>query len=303
MRSVSALLKKLWPATIRAQLILGIVLVHLTLMVLFVFDLVNRQKSFLRKQNRETLLGAVRNSALSSEAYIIANDFDGLERLTLSHQNFPYLKYTMVVSPEGVVLAHSEPRYIGTRLTDEISRQLRTSDQTETLVENDDMVDIAVPVLTNKKIIGWARAGVRQDYIDKNMSGIIRDGIIYIIVALLAGAFFAVLIGNRLSKGLSKLQSAVRRIKGGDRSLRVGSFSSFELSELGNSFNQMLDEINISASTLQGAFEYSATGMALVSPEGKFLKVNPELCKMLGYPETELLNLTLKEIVYPQTIS
>lgn len=303
MRSFPTILKSVWPTRIRSQLILGVVLVHLTLMAFFVIDLVNRQKAFLRNQNREALLSAVRNFALSSEAFIIANDFDGLERLTLSHQHFPYLKYAMILSPEGMVLAHSEPKYIGTKLTDEISLKLRNSAQTETLIENDDMVDIAVPVVANEKIIGWARTGVRQDYINKNLTGIIRDGIIYIIVALLVGTFFAVLIGNRLSKGLYKLQSAARKIKGGDRTIRVASFRSFELSELGTSFNQMLDEINISESTLQGAFEYSAIGTALVSLDGKFIKVNPELCRMLGYSEAGLLNVTFNEITHPETIS
>src|SRR5262249_9717350 len=36
-------------------------------------------------------------------------------------------------------------------------------------------------------------------------------------------------------------------------------------------------------------FRLSAVGMALVSPDGRFLLVNPALCEMLGFPEYELL--------------
>src|SRR5262245_18041883 len=46
-------------------------------------------------------------------------------------------------------------------------------------------------------------------------------------------------------------------------------------------------------------FDLSAIGMAQVSPEGKYLRVNRKLCQMLGYSEQELLQLTLHEVTHP----
>ena len=37
------------------------------------------------------------------------------------------------------------------------------------------------------------------------------------------------------------------------------------------------------------AFKYASIGMALVAPNGKWLKVNRSLCEMLGYLEEEIL--------------
>jgi PAS domain S-box-containing protein len=53
-------------------------------------------------------------------------------------------------------------------------------------------------------------------------------------------------------------------------------------------------------------FEHSSVGVSIVSPGGKWLQVNPALCKMVGYSEKELLSrgymqLTFKEDV-PKTI-
>jgi two-component system sporulation sensor kinase A len=45
--------------------------------------------------------------------------------------------------------------------------------------------------------------------------------------------------------------------------------------------------------------EDSPIGMTLVSADGKFLKVNQSLCKMLGYNETELTGLTFQSITFP----
>lgn len=49
----------------------------------------------------------------------------------------------------------------------------------------------------------------------------------------------------------------------------------------------------------KSAFQLSATGMALVSPEGHWLQVNEELCRILGYSEIELLSgMTWKQVTY-----
>jgi PAS domain S-box-containing protein len=47
-------------------------------------------------------------------------------------------------------------------------------------------------------------------------------------------------------------------------------------------------------------FELSAIGMAQVSPEGRYLRVNRKFCQMLGYSEQELLRLTLHEVTHPE---
>ncbi|MBI5034186.1 MAG: PAS domain S-box protein [Chloroflexi bacterium] len=51
-----------------------------------------------------------------------------------------------------------------------------------------------------------------------------------------------------------------------------------------------------------GAFEHAAIGMALVSPEGCFLKVNDALCQLTGYSETELLAKTFQDITHPEDL-
>jgi|GEM_PF-952874 len=55
-------------------------------------------------------------------------------------------------------------------------------------------------------------------------------------------------------------------------------------------------QMQLSESTFRSAFEYSAFGMSLVSPEGKWLKVNNELCSLLGYDEETILTLNILEI-------
>lgn len=59
------------------------------------------------------------------------------------------------------------------------------------------------------------------------------------------------------------------------------------------------DKLRISEEAFRGGFEHAAIGMALISPEGKWLKVNTRLCEIVGYREEELRKLTFQDITYP----
>jgi len=63
---------------------------------------------------------------------------------------------------------------------------------------------------------------------------------------------------------------------------------------------EVQQQIELSEARFRGAFEYSAIGMALVSVDWKWLKVNQELCFILGYTEGELLSMTIQDVTYPE---
>lgn len=60
--------------------------------------------------------------------------------------------------------------------------------------------------------------------------------------------------------------------------------------------------LKISETRFKGAFEFSAIGMALVSTEGKWLKVNKSLSDLLGYTEEQLLKTTFQDITHPDDL-
>lgn len=55
-------------------------------------------------------------------------------------------------------------------------------------------------------------------------------------------------------------------------------------------------------SLFQNAFEFAAIGMALVSSEGKWLRVNRSICEITGYSEAELLTRTFQDITHPDDL-
>ena len=59
------------------------------------------------------------------------------------------------------------------------------------------------------------------------------------------------------------------------------------------------EALKTSKDTFASAFDYSGIGMALISMDGKWLDVNNVLCQLTGYSKEELLQLSLKDITYP----
>jgi PAS domain S-box-containing protein len=61
-------------------------------------------------------------------------------------------------------------------------------------------------------------------------------------------------------------------------------------------------ELAEAESRFRGAFDNAPFGMALVSPEGRWLKVNAALCEMTGYRETSLLLRSFQDITHPDDL-
>lgn len=70
-----------------------------------------------------------------------------------------------------------------------------------------------------------------------------------------------------------------------------------------DAFQREKNHIAESESRFRNAMEYSAIGMALVSPQGHWLQVNQSLCRTLGFPPEELLKLTFQQITHPDDLN
>ena len=53
----------------------------------------------------------------------------------------------------------------------------------------------------------------------------------------------------------------------------------------------------------RGAFDFAAIGMALVAPDGRFLKVNRALCEIVGRSEADLLRCDFQSITHPEDVA
>jgi PAS domain S-box-containing protein len=57
-----------------------------------------------------------------------------------------------------------------------------------------------------------------------------------------------------------------------------------------------------SEAKFRAAFENAPIGMSMVQPDGRYLDVNPALCRMFGYSKEELLGGTINKVTHPDDI-
>jgi PAS domain S-box-containing protein len=62
------------------------------------------------------------------------------------------------------------------------------------------------------------------------------------------------------------------------------------------------ERLRESEERFRGAFEFAAIGMALVAPDGRFLRVNRSLCRIVGYTAEDLMATDFQTITHPDDL-
>jgi PAS domain S-box-containing protein len=58
-----------------------------------------------------------------------------------------------------------------------------------------------------------------------------------------------------------------------------------------------------SEARFRATFDHAAVGIAHIAPDGSWLRVNENLCRVLGYPADELLTKSLQDVTYPDDLA
>jgi diguanylate cyclase (GGDEF)-like protein/PAS domain S-box-containing protein len=69
-----------------------------------------------------------------------------------------------------------------------------------------------------------------------------------------------------------------------------------------SAIRQTAQALEASERKFRGIFDQAAVGIALLSPEGRWLQVNQRLCEIVGYSESELLHKTFQDITHPEDL-
>jgi PAS domain S-box-containing protein len=66
---------------------------------------------------------------------------------------------------------------------------------------------------------------------------------------------------------------------------------------------KLLDELQEKERRFSKAFDHAPIGMALVSPDGRWLKVNNSICNILGYTPEDLIHNTFQSLTHPDDLA
>ncbi len=245
-------IKYLWGRSIRHQLMLVFAVSTAVLMLGFSFSQVWHERAFLMAQSLQHTRNLAHTVAVSSTSWVVANDVSGLQEVLRSSARSPNLKYALVLSPEGKVLASTRAEDIGRFVHDSISNSLlRASPQPIVLVDDANLADVAEPVMAGGRFVGWVRIGWGREDVAHNLQAVTRQGYVMVTIAVLITLLVAFMISRGLTAGLLRLVAVADQVRGGGRDARADVARDDELGMLAGNFNVMLDELTESERKLE----------------------------------------------------
>lgn len=298
------LLNSVLGGSFRRQIILAFVMGFTILMTAFAAFQAYTETRDLYDDSRDRTIAIARSLAISSRSWVLANDVAGLQEVVSALKNHAELRYAMIVSPSGRVLAHSDGTKVGLFTTDELSRSLfRGKITVRTLNDSGASIDIAVPVEVDGHYIGWARVAFARQEIARSLREAMFRYAVFLLIAFALSLLSAVLITNRLVGRISSLMQTAKEVQTGNFDTRaVISDGADEITALSASFNQMLDVLSRNEKELHAASQYtrnlieaSLDPLVTISPEGKITDVNAATEKITGRSRSELIGSDFSE--------
>jgi len=297
---------RLFYSSLARQLIFGIAAVHAVLMTIFVFDLVDRQRSFMLEQSNHQALGLASTLATNGASWVLANDLVGIEEIISSQNNYPDLRYAMFIDNRGKLLGYTDREKIGLFLEDKLSKKIFDgNNHAKILIESNNLIDVAAPIKVNEEIIGWARVGISRTSMSDNLMLVTNNGLIYTIIAILVGILFAWVMARGLTKGIRQLKLAMDQISSGARDIRCELDREDELGDLSHDFNKMLitikdnenkiieshEALNLSERKISQLVDNLRTQYIFYSHDlnGVFTYLSPSITDVLGYTNSEYM--------------
>jgi PAS domain S-box-containing protein len=140
----------------------------------------------------------------------------------------------------------------------------------------------------------------------RNLKRILYAGIALAVLTAVAAAVFSL---QRLLLPLRRVSRDAREIAGGNYTIEPSPTSYTEINELNLNFKSMMNEVKTREASLRASeerfratFEQAAVGIAHVSPEGAFLRINRRFCEIIRYTHDEIRSLTFQAITHPEDL-
>jgi PAS domain S-box-containing protein len=245
MNSIKYIFNKLhleWALSIRRQLAWSFSLVTLTIILAAGYFLYSYQRHFQYAQGTQSALELAQALSHSSISWVLANDLVGLQEVVKGATDITDIKFAVVISPEGEVLASTKPEYLNRYFSDAISQKLLGRQaHPQILHDASNLIDVAVPVMTGQRLIGWVRVELTRDTANANLRDIATAGLGIALFLVLTTAFIASILARRLTSGLGRLSEVANDAEHGREFQRQDSERLDEVGVLARHLYKMLD--------------------------------------------------------------
>ncbi len=282
----------------KRQIVLTFVVGFFLLVSGFAVYIVKSESGYRFRDKRDATIGLAQSLAVSSLPGVLANDVSGLQEVVQSFQNYPELRYAMVISPAGRVLGHTDANKVGLFLADDASTALVKSPPGNRVITDDAfLIDVAVPIEIDRRFAGWARIGLWQGKISGELRKIAWSIALFTLLATCLSLAAAFLIASRLGRRIGILVNLADKVQAGDFASRASvPGAEDEIVRLAGSLNKMLDVLAQNETRLRTVSHYtrslieaSLDPFVMINVEGKITDVNSAAEAATGCYRSELI--------------
>jgi diguanylate cyclase (GGDEF)-like protein/PAS domain S-box-containing protein len=148
------------------------------------------------------------------------------------------------------------------------------------------------------RVVGWARVGVGPGEHAALAAAMMRDGVLYTVVAIVIGALLAVWMARALTARLQQIRAAADAVRAGQHALRVPDAGrKDEVGAVARGFNAMLDTLAHERQLLRTVVETLPDMVWMKDTAGRYLLCNPPLERVFGRREADILGRTDHELL------
>lgn len=301
--------------SIRIKLIVNVVLIHAILMSLIVFDLVDRERNFMQEQLSQKGYIVASILATSVPIPLLNNDLIALNELLADSNNIKDSYMIFILDKNKKVKASTSKGYFNKYLDDTASitlmQNLIDSKKTNFQILHDNLIDTINVVKLNDTIIGYTRTLIDRSALLNELTVITGKGLIYVLLAILLGGFFAWWSVRTITSRLDSITKASVAIANKDfEATFPESNSNDEISKMIKAFKVMsqsmheyLDQLKKSNEIIYNEKELaevtlSCIGDCVVVTDGqgcvKF--INPAAEKIIKYTNKEAAGKKVEEL-------
>lgn len=304
---ISRYINVLWRGSIRRQLILGFTLASLVLMLSFGYLILEQQREALYQSSEERATSLAHALAISGTSWALANDLVGLQEVVQGFAKTQDLQRAYFLNAHGEVLASTNPDEVGFFVSDKVSRDMLASTAKDqiVLVNQKDQIVIAHPVMTEGRFLGWVRVEMSRNTVNANLSALTQTWIEFILFAVLAVSFIALVLARRLTHGLNHLMQVATAVEHGSGKRRSNIGRADEIGVLARHLDRMLDALDeqkILIHESEARYRFLADNISDVIwianlETNKWVYMSPSVVKMLGYTAEEVMTQPMEELL------
>lgn len=288
--------ERAWGQSIRRRLVWSFSLVSLAIILGSGYSLFSLHRDFLYAQGTRSALDLARTLSFSSTSWVLANDLAGLQEVLKGASDATDIKFAVVLSAQGEILASTKPAYIGQYFSDAPSQHLLgLHPEPQILLEQSDLIDVAVPIRSGDRHIGWVRVELTRDTANANLRRSAAIGIGIASGLLLMIAVIATRLARGLTTGLDRLARVASDAEHGRAFQREDNDRADEIGVLARHLYRTLDAIDEekqakieSETRFRRLVKVAPIPLAYLSKSGVIEHFNDRFAQLFGYSHEDI---------------